>query len=439
LVGNKIYIFGGRCHEDYNWHYYNDLWSFDTETWTWERISPKGNPPEARCKHAAAAVGRDIFIYGGYAYRSAKAQYLDDVYRYDTVANRWFKCLPTGISPPGRWQHTISVIDNTLYIFGGYLKVSSAHNQEWEDSFPNSLYILDVKQNPGPNENKQEEEVTEPAPEIEIAGPPPESSARGVYKDPETLFNDPQFCTNYADYIRIGSFHAFYNKPAVLGLMPDVTDKNIVDAGCGPGECINWFLRHRARHVTAVDNSPIMLKYVEDQFKDRENLDIVKADLRKPLTFAGDEQFDVILCSLVLDYIEHWYNTFREFNRVLKLGGVLIFSVPHPYAAFHESGENNYFKTEFYSSVWRIKKKHYGVPIYRRSFEDIFDTLENTKFKLDKFVEPKPVLACKDKYPEEFQLLSSKPCFVCFRAIKTGSFDVGGNESKNTTGANTDT
>ena len=47
---------------------WNDLYRFSTTTMQWEQLDGalvSGSPPSARSGHAMAAVGSDIFIFGG--------------------------------------------------------------------------------------------------------------------------------------------------------------------------------------------------------------------------------------------------------------------------------------------------------------------------------------------------------------------------------------
>src|SRR5918912_804330 len=56
-----------------------------------------------------------------------------------------------------------------------------------------------------------------------------------------------------------------------------------------------------------------------------------RVDLGKPLDFLADASFDIVLSALALDYVEDWEQVFREFHRVLRQPGHLIFSVGHPF------------------------------------------------------------------------------------------------------------
>jgi ubiquinone/menaquinone biosynthesis C-methylase UbiE len=39
---------------------------------------------------------------------------------------------------------------------------------------------------------------------------------------------------------------------------------------------------------------------------------------------------DVVICSLVLHYVEHWEDTLNEFHRILRKGGKCLVSTNYP-------------------------------------------------------------------------------------------------------------
>ena len=57
-------------------HYYNDTWSFDTSTRKWTELQCTGSIPSPRGGHAAVLVDDVMYIFGGY---TGKA-YFDDLY-----------------------------------------------------------------------------------------------------------------------------------------------------------------------------------------------------------------------------------------------------------------------------------------------------------------------------------------------------------------------
>ncbi|HEY6332551.1 MAG TPA: class I SAM-dependent methyltransferase, partial [Blastocatellia bacterium] len=108
--------------------------------------------------------------------------------------------------------------------------------------------------------------------------------------------------------------NAYYERPATLSLLPEVKDRRVLDAGCGPGVYSEWLLRQGAE-VVAIDFSPSMIEYANQRLKGE--VRVICADLNKPLSFLKDESFDLVICPLVLDYVANLGGLFAEFVRIL--------------------------------------------------------------------------------------------------------------------------
>jgi SAM-dependent methyltransferase len=134
-------------------------------------------------------------------------------------------------------------------------------------------------------------------------------------------------------------------------------------------------------------------------------------NLEDPLDFLADNSFDIIIAPLVMDYVKDWRFAFKEFYRVLKPQGVLVFSIEHPYAKYDDHRETSiYFNVERVEYTWRGFGKPVRVPSYRRPLSEVINPLIETGFTLDRILEPLPT-------PEYEQLMRS-PGFMCVRAVK---------------------
>jgi SAM-dependent methyltransferase len=90
----------------------------------------------------------------------------------------------------------------------------------------------------------------------------------------------------------------------VLG---DVEELEVLDAACVGGEHAAW-LRTRGAHVVALDTHTAL------------------ADLTRPLPFAK-RSFDLVVSSLTLHQLQDWRPALREFARVLRRPGWLVFTI----------------------------------------------------------------------------------------------------------------
>lgn len=229
---------------------------------------------------------------------------------------------------------------------------------------------------------------------------------------------------DYEKNVDVFSGHnACYERPAMLKLLPsDMKQLTVLDAGCAAG----WYtgqLLDRGANVTAVDLSAEMVEACQRRVGDQAT--VLQCDLSEPLPFE-DESFDLIVSSLTLHYIEDWEPTFREFYRVLKAGGSLLFSVHHPFMDFTHFDRPDYFAREQLSEVWH--KKESGlveVTFYRRPIQDIINvTAEH--FSIQRLVEPQPVIdndvreipELANWYNRWFERLMTHPHFLVIHACK---------------------
>ena len=209
--------------------------------------------------------------------------------------------------------------------------------------------------------------------------------------------------------------NAYYERPATLSLLPDVQGKHVLDAGCGPGVYVEW-LANRGAEVLGFDISDKMVRLAKQRVGTRAQ--VWRADLGKPLDFLADASFDIVLSALALDYVEDWEQVFREFHRVLRQPGHLIFSVGHPFAEFMTHHSGNYFHTELVEFEFRGFGTPVRVPSYRRPLSALVNPLIQAGFALERIIEPTPTAEFRQKDPKDYEELSRQPGFLCVRAVK---------------------
>ena len=222
--------------------------------------------------------------------------------------------------------------------------------------------------------------------------------------------------------IETKSYNAYLERPATLSLLPDVKGKHVLDAGCGPGLYAEILL-DRGATVTAIDISPKMIHFAKRRLGDRAT--IRRANLEEPLDFMTDKSVDIVLSSLVLDYIRNWTLVFSEFSRILRDDGYFIFSTEHPSAKWEgrdhprrKRRPENYFNLEIVDFLWTGFGKTVLVSSYRRPLSTFFECLHAAGFYLDKLIEPQPTEDFKRSNPEDWDKIRRNPTFICFRARK---------------------
>jgi ubiquinone/menaquinone biosynthesis C-methylase UbiE len=219
----------------------------------------------------------------------------------------------------------------------------------------------------------------------------------------------------YAAMVDTKGHNAYYQRPAMLSLLPDVQGLDVLDAACGSGRYGEWLADHGAR-VTAFDVSPRMLMHAQQRLGEKAR--ILQADLNQSLHFLADQSLDLVLCALGLDYVRDWQPVFAEFRRVLRVPGHLLFSVEHPLSDGALWQARDYFRTERLAYTWRGFGPAVSVPSFRRPLMDVFNTLSEAGFWVDRVLEPLPTDEFKEQDPEEYARLMERPGFLCVRAAR---------------------
>ncbi len=243
----------------------------------------------------------------------------------------------------------------------------------------------------------------------------PDRDAQRPKPTPLALDAYEELAEAYAARIHTKPHNAYYDRPATLSLLPDVQGKRVLDAGCGPGAYAE-LLVDRGAEVVALDVSPRMVAHARQRLGARAT--VLQADFGQPLDLLQDASFDVVLSALALEYVRDWHAVFREFHRLLRRPGYLVFSVGHPFADFVRHGEGNYFDTELVEEEWTGFGAPARVRFYRRSLQDVLNPLLEVGFVLERILEPRPTEEFQQAAPDDYQELCCKPGFLCVRAAK---------------------
>ena len=112
-------------------------------------------------------------------------------------------------------------------------------------------------------------------------------------------------------------------------LLAPLSFSKVLDVGTGTGRHALQLAR-RGVSVTALDQSPEMLA-VAQQAAQREGLsiDFQCASIDDGLPFAA-QQFDLVICALMLCHVPDLFHAMQEFARVLQPGGYLLITDFHP-------------------------------------------------------------------------------------------------------------
>lgn len=104
----------------------------------WKELPQSGTLPGPRSSHALAAVGRNLYLFGGE--HTPRVPLPADLYCYDTASGTWSIVTPAaGSSCPGpRVAATMAALGEKLYLYGGRTGVDMTEGAK------SDLYVFDT-------------------------------------------------------------------------------------------------------------------------------------------------------------------------------------------------------------------------------------------------------------------------------------------------------
>ncbi|VDM93966.1 unnamed protein product [Onchocerca ochengi] len=134
----KAYLWGGRNDE---FGACSKMYCFDPETVAWSVIPCEGEAPPARDGHSAVVVDNLMFIFGGFEEESQR--FSQETFAYNFTEKKWYELKTTGELPQWRDFHTACVIKKKMYIFGGRSDVHGALHSS-RDYYSDKLKVLNL-------------------------------------------------------------------------------------------------------------------------------------------------------------------------------------------------------------------------------------------------------------------------------------------------------
>ncbi len=216
----------------------------------------------------------------------------------------------------------------------------------------------------------------------------------------QNIYDDPDFFAGYVTLDRqVRGLDGAPEWPALRAMLPELTDRRVIDLGCGFGWFSRWAESSGARRVVGIDLSTTML----DRARTESTTSAVVyqcRDLDQVEFEAGCA--DLVFSSLTLHYVLDLERLLTTVAKALRPGGTIVFSVEHPiYSApttqAFESSENgdriwplrNYLVEGPRHTSWFID----GVRKEHRTIATYLNTLIGAGFVIDHVVEWGPTAA----------------------------------------------
>ena len=201
-------------------------------------------------------------------------------------------------------------------------------------------------------------------------------------------------------------FNAYYNRPEMIRLVGDVAGLSVLDAGCGSGPLMDD-LRAKGALVAGFDLSAAMVGLARERLG--EDTDLRVADLGAPLPYPDDE-YDVVVVSLALHYVQDWASALAELRRILKPGGRLVVSIIHPTVYAISYPEADYFTLTQYSEDYTFDGQTVWMTYWHRPLQDVINAFTAAGFRITTVTEPPPA----PDTPTQLLPTTDGRSFICF-------------------------
>lgn len=225
--------------------------------------------------------------------------------------------------------------------------------------------------------------------------------------------------------------HYFLEKPAMHENLPDLQGKSVLCLGCGSGEECGYFLKQGAVKVVGVDSSrglieKARLSYPEAEFfhKDMRSLDL------------PGFHFDFVYSSLAMHYIEDWREVFSGVHRVLKAGGMLLFSTHHPVKwgalvaksskgvevlmGYRRTNEGQEIMGDYLNERKIVEniRKDLRIEHFHKPISVMVKSIVSSGFEIMALLEPQPIESAKIENLGFYEAHKKIPLFIIFKLRK---------------------
>ncbi|WP_100012408.1 class I SAM-dependent methyltransferase [Lentibacillus sediminis] len=241
----------------------------------------------------------------------------------------------------------------------------------------------------------------------------------------QNKYDDPEFFKQYSQMNRsVEGLSAAGEWSAFRKMFPNLKDKLVLDLGCGFGWHCRYARQQQARSVVGVDISEKMLARARE-LTDDSAIEYYRLAMEE-VDFPADE-FDVVVSSLALHYVEDFQSICQKVYRYLMPGGSFVLSVEHPIFTaraaqdwyYSAEGERLYWPVDDYQKEGLRQTQFLGMDVekYHRSIATYFNTVIRAGFRVTEVSEPEPTPEAMAKYPE-MQDEYRRPMFLMMVAVK---------------------
>lgn len=174
-----------------------------------------------------------------------------------------------------------------------------------------------------------------------------------------------------------------------LNLLGDLTNKCILEIGCGNGRSLEYVANHKASGLWGLDISPNQIAKTKDYLESKGiPVNLVCSPMEDECGLPTNF-FDVVYSVYGIGWTTDLNKTFKHIFSYLKKGGVFIFGWSHPIhkCVSIEKGQlifrNSYFNEEWY----RADMSDREIMLSNRMLSTYINALADNGFTIEKLIE----------------------------------------------------
>lgn len=213
--------------------------------------------------------------------------------------------------------------------------------------------------------------------------------------------------------------------PIIQDLLPELTEKKLLDMGCGDGLVAQPLMAQGLGSYLGVDASQNMVDLAHKWIAEADNPRIcVEQGFIENWEYPTEETFDIVLSRLAFHYVESVAPVFEQIYAATRTGGHFVFSVEHPVITSHqvslkEGANRKDWAVDRYFEPGKRTVSWLGGHVfkYHRTVEHYFQALKQVGFTIEDLRESEP----RAEHFKNRALLEKRrrvPLFLFFRARK---------------------
>ena len=243
---------------------------------------------------------------------------------------------------------------------------------------------------------------------------------------PQNIYDDPDFFAGYSHLERFEEeWGAAFEHAAFLALLPELSERRVLDLGCGAGQLTVHLAAAGAAEVIGLDISERMLERARAH-RAHPRVTYVREPMETADFSAG--RFDLVVSSLAFHYVEDYAGLMQRITQWLAPGGTLVFSTEHPVFLARSTDDGWVRDADGQPAAWAIdrygdegmREEHWfraGVRKHHRMLSTLLNALTDARLSIERVVEPMPTTE-QLRYHPDWMYERKRPIFLLVRGRK---------------------